>query len=846
MASILPSRCLASSLHAYSPSSPALTAPSRYHVIRNFFRRQEYGSAPQTTSTQAATRWRTRGPLTTSTSTLIRDSRIREGLVLGSWHARCGLHTSTPLLKKKKNRQRQSVFDSDDTFFTGQSAAAHRTAQAAAGGANTGRSHEQLSEEVPIQDVDLRQAEGRSTTEHSDIPAERPELLPAELQKQPTALQTPPITSSSPSSQTAKSTSPLSSLKTDAVNPPLPSSSQASHGQVEAPRAPSLESPDAHPSLPPPSHPDQPSADGNKPPAGPPPNWDNYPRWVQRTMASMPHITRPTREAMLNAASGFWERLRIHWRWMALRSFRKFNADDFSAFLTWFVMSQTIWILVGTTSFLSAVFWLANSLSLQHYIAKALSDYLTRGTDIMIVFESAIVPKWRDSKLCFKNVYISRGPHTTEQEKKRQDEKRAQSDDEEGEPGHPPQMAGKVPEQLLEEYNYTMFDLNVDSVDVTLSLWRWLDGKGLVKDAVVKGVRGAIDRRSIHWDPENPLNPADFRHKSQPGDFELESLQMEDVLVTVYQPDAFRPYTASIFRADFPIFRKQWLFYDFLSADSIVGQFDNCLFSLHKPQSIGRTNEADTRDSDWARMSRVRIDGVNIDHLQRSTSSDGPFSWITSGKVDAVLDIKFPHDPEDELPFQLILGELADAISEHIPGQQQHIPGQRELAKPPLSAPDSDGIERAEPCVVIDIDLRFRDVKASVPIFTNDISVANNALIRPIVAFMNANHTLVPIRARVVKDLSEFDGAWTMWETGLMDDISDKIYNALAYHVTQANMNKRLKTVGLWSVQMTASAVLSALRRALDPISLHLRETYTIPLQNAHAMYELLMFMPQI
>ena len=163
MASMLPSRCLASSLHAYSPSSPALTAPSRYHVIRNFFRRQEYGSAPQTTSTQAATRWRTRGPLTTSTSTLIRDSRMREGLVLGSWQARCGLHTSAPLLKKKKNRQRQSVFDNDDTFFTGQSAATHRTAQAAAGGANTGRSHEQLSEEVPIQD-DLRQAEGRSTT----------------------------------------------------------------------------------------------------------------------------------------------------------------------------------------------------------------------------------------------------------------------------------------------------------------------------------------------------------------------------------------------------------------------------------------------------------------------------------------------------------------------------------------------------------------------------------------------------------------------------------------------------------------------------------------------------------
>jgi len=43
-----------------------------------------------------------------------------------------------------------------------------------------------------------------------------------------------------------------------------------------------------------------------------------------------------------------------------------------------------------------------------------------------------------------------------------------------------------------EDTNYTMFDLNVDSIDVTLSLWRWLDGKGLVEDAVVKGVRGVL------------------------------------------------------------------------------------------------------------------------------------------------------------------------------------------------------------------------------------------------------------------------------------------------------------------------------------------------------------------
>jgi len=95
-----------------------------------------------------------------------------------------------------------------------------------------------------------------------------------------------------------------------------------------------------------------------------------------------------------------------------------------------------------------------------------------------------------------------------------------------------------------------------------------------------------------------------FRHPSKPGDFELENLQLEDVLVTVYQPGDFRPYAASIFRADIHLFRKRWLFYDFLCAENVVGQFDNCLFSLHKPQSIGRSTEKDLRDGDWGRMVR--------------------------------------------------------------------------------------------------------------------------------------------------------------------------------------------------------------------------------------------------
>jgi distribution and morphology protein 31 len=135
-----------------------------------------------------------------------------------------------------------------------------------------------------------------------------------------------------------------------------------------------------------------------------------------------------------------------------------------------------------------------------------------------------------------------------------------------------------------------MFDLNLDEVEVTLSLKRWLDGKGLVKDAKIKGVRGVVDRRSVWWDTSKPLLPEDWRHATRPGDFEFESLQVEDALMTVYQPGGQRPFNVSIFNATIGPLRKRWMFYDMMSAEAITGQFDNCLFSLHMPQKLGKGN----------------------------------------------------------------------------------------------------------------------------------------------------------------------------------------------------------------------------------------------------------------
>lgn len=77
-------------------------------------------------------------------------------------------------------------------------------------------------------------------------------------------------------------------------------------------------------------------------------NLENYSRFFRRLAMSLPPMQRPTRDDFLRVATSFWQRLRIRFKWFTIKSFRKFNADDISAFVTWFVMSQTVWVLLGT------------------------------------------------------------------------------------------------------------------------------------------------------------------------------------------------------------------------------------------------------------------------------------------------------------------------------------------------------------------------------------------------------------------------------------------------------------------------------------------------------------------
>lgn len=568
-------------------------------------------------------------------------------------------------------------------------------------------------------------------------------------------------------------------------------------------------------------------------------------RNLRDRLPDISQIHRPSREELLAAATGFWSRLKVRFKWFSIRSVRPFNADEIGAFFSWFLLGHVIWIVLGTTTFFSLAIFAANTVFAQETLARWVGNYLTKSSGVKVVFESAIVPKWGDGVITFKNVFVSRRPgqgtgkvskgSPSTEAAAAAATARAEMVKGSGEIILLNQYSdNQYTEDYEEDTNYTQFDLSLDTVNVTLSFTKWFNGKGLLQDVEIKGVRGVIDRTSVHYTGQY-VDPRTYKHEHNPGDFEIDSFKLEDLLVTVHQPHHFRPFPISIFSCDLPQLRRQWLFYDFLSANMIHGSFDDSLFTIHPRQmhghvgsQIGSGMDVNGDVNPWKKHSRLRIDGLNIDHLNRGI--EGPFSWIHEGNVDIVADIMFPADTDESIAK--IMSDFYDRMeatvtsSRHLHrGHGSSITNENSIYNEgdknvSTSGHTSDDDKRF---LVMDLRVHLNDIRAAVPIFTKDLSYVNNALIRPIVAYMNSCKTFIPVHCRVVKRASEFDGSWTIFDSGLMDDLSAEVwllqhnqrtiadvrqtYQAFAKDVTddQARL-RRFKKVGLWSLQLAVQA----------------------------------------
>ncbi|KAJ2440980.1 Mitochondrial distribution and morphology protein 31, mitochondrial precursor [Coemansia sp. RSA 2424] len=592
-----------------------------------------------------------------------------------------------------------------------------------------------------------------------------------------------------------------------------------------------------------------------------------------------------SRQEILREISGFFPRLRARLRRALKGSYQKrpWTIDDVFALATWVIMSQAMLLLIGTTTTVSVFLWTLNRLQYQDWIAHKLSDWVSSALGVTVSFESAIVPAWRRGAIRLKNVKIHCGPEH-----------------------------GALLASGDRDTNFTSYRLQIDQIDVTLSLWRWMDDRGLIRECAMRGIRGVVDRRQVWWDPEVAYSPSEFKRARLPGIFDLDSLDVEDMLLTVHPWQNFRPITVSIYSASLPRFRDRWLLYDALNANSIVGMYDGSLFTIHQAHqylhphslamhtaglygfeaqpkggqmtesahSVSASAPAPTAAVAKTRTTHVQVEGLNIDHINSGVA--GPVGWIKSGRLNVSALINFPTQPSASDPAMAIR-KIVDNINDSIDvvilpsmpdwsnpekspnslvralyhldmvdsplAQEMHDrlkrraerESQRRLAKQrqrtaswsqPLapipshlvgsipqhevqpvahaSVHSAEALPRAleDPTAVhVDLQVEFNDIRATVPLSMPALGypLLSAVLVRPIVAYMNAHRTSLPMRCQLRLRLDDFDGAWSFWDSGADSLITQGIGAAFAQLVqNERERNRRLKLVGWWSVTAIA------------------------------------------
>lgn len=499
----------------------------------------------------------------------------------------------------------------------------------------------------------------------------------------------------------------------------------------------------------------------------------------------LPRAPRVTKEQLLASANNFFSRLAVRLKWLIKRSNRPYNTDDYSAMFSWLVMGNALLFFLGTTTFFLLVILTFNTVFAQELVARKLGEFITKNSNMTVTFESAIVPGWSDGKISFQKCFVSRRPRATRMfTKGPQAEAYAlsmqSSDVEDGE--------------NVDDGNYTQFDLTIEEVNVSLSFKKWVNGTGIIETMEIKGLRGVVDRTHVHWDPDD--DATNYKNIHNPGDFEIEDFRMEDVLFKLMQPSKFRHFDVAIYNCELSKLRKHWLFYDFLNATNMSGSYDNSLFTVHKKQRLDDFNRGhDDFVETWKRVTRIRIDSLNIDHL--NTGLSGPFGWITSGKVDMFGDVMLPQDNND-INMSELVGIIAELIRKEATRyrnpEAKRLDHQQRLAK---------GHSDVQKYFVLDLTIRLNHVRASVPFQTPELSYINYALIRPIVAYINSKNTLIEVKSRVVKNIDDFAGSWTVYDSLLMDDISEEVYDSFVDYVADEEARlMRMRKVGFWSIQL--------------------------------------------
>lgn len=309
----------------------------------------------------------------------------------------------------------------------------------------------------------------------------------------------------------------------------------------------------------------------------------------------------------------FFQRLIGNIKWLLIRNKKRpFSKDEIGTLFSWLIISQIIWLILKTTTVVSLLLLTFNTVFAKEMVALFIGRLLNYFSDeISINFQDALIPEWKSGFIKFKDV--------------------------------------KIDTHKDQQNNILEFHLFFHEIEINLSLKKWLQGKGLINDIKIFGIRG-----------ETVINYKEKKHNensqelllnwfSNPN-YKLMNVNISDSKFHVIEnfSDGSEPANVKIriFNLDISGLRFNQLLTDFLKANVITGSINNSLFTFHKRQhKLSYLGDMKGDLSSWDRITRLRLNSINVNTLGLNKTNS--FNWIEDGDVDLVADIMLPQENED-------------------------------------------------------------------------------------------------------------------------------------------------------------------------------------------------------
>ena len=114
-----------------------------------------------------------------------------------------------------------------------------------------------------------------------------------------------------------------------------------------------------------------------------------------------------------------------------------------------------------------------------------------------------------------------------------------------------------------------------------------------------------------------------------------------------------------------------------------------------------------------------------------------------------------------------------------------------DAAQPQQQQLQADGADVME----LRFDVMFNHLRVVAPLYTPELSYLNNAVVHPILAYMNSHCKHIPLSFDVRLSTAMLDGSWTPSEAGLWDGISASVAMEFGRVVHDTQTTETLRNV---------------------------------------------------